>query len=156
MHALHTLQWKYSTVIPALITVQTNTGFVFPNIFSGNINALHTLQCKQSFFENMLCNIVNALHTLQCSHIHWSTAWYRWKCVFDCDRVWLSWGHPARLTGCWNTVTNLHTYYTSLSCQHSSKHWTGKQHSSTKTDYFASHLIFRSFSPFNCCLNVIL
>ena len=26
-----------------------------------------------------------------------------------------------------------HTYYTSLSCQHSSKHWTEKQHSSTTT-----------------------
>ena len=25
-----------------------------------------------------------------------------------------------------------------------------------KTNYFASHLIFHRFSPFNCCLSVVL
>ena len=44
-----------------------------------------------------------------------------------------------------------HTYYTSLSCQHSAKHWTRRKQISG----LALHLIFHRFSPFSCCLSVV-
>ena len=43
-----------------------------------------------------------------------------------------------------------HSYYTSLSRQHSSK--TRQK----QIRGLALHLIFHGFSPFNCCLNVVL
>ena len=43
------------------------------------------------------------------------------------------------------------------SCQHRAKHWTRKQHSSTKSRcVLVLHPTFRRFSPFNCCLSVVL
>ena len=35
-------------------------------------------------------------------------------------------------------------------------HWTGKQHNQKQISDLAFHLIFHNFSPFNCCLSVVL